>query len=311
MFALVKYIEDGKLYVANVSDIKKFDEDFIITKKYKVKFSDGHYYKAYIVSLGETPEEAKKNAEGKRFRQPTTRYEDESETSTCDEQDVTQQKAKKMNLQKAAVTNFQNITSRMLDSNAIEKNKLKLEVSNLKEEIAALKKENAVLRNLNIDLQQVVIEKFKNLVTTESSIHRVEETNSNDQALPGARQNGNVHLGRGIWMQSQIFDCIYRKKKDTIFLKELATAVFGEEVLKNSSVCGSASNRNKNEVAKPALDPTKLLAMQDLLKHRLNERGVAQEEQAKVVKKFDYIINEKIQDLRRPPRNNKKKSAVR
>ncbi|KAK4884941.1 hypothetical protein RN001_001212 [Aquatica leii] len=225
MFALLNYIADGKLYMANVSDIKKFDEDFIITKKYKVKFCDGHYYKAYILSL---------SGEAKRFRQPTTRYEDESETSTCDEQDVTQQKAKKMNLQKVAVTNFQNIASRMLDSNAIETNKLKLKVSNLKEEIAALKRENAVPKNLNIDLQQVVIEKFKNLVTTESSIHRVEETNSNDQALPGAKLNGNVHLGRGIWMQSQIFYCIYRKKKYTIFLKELAIAVFVEITIRIS-----------------------------------------------------------------------------
>ncbi|KAK4877019.1 hypothetical protein RN001_009525 [Aquatica leii] len=144
----------------------------------------------YICNVfSETP--GKKNAEGKRFRHTTTRYEDQSETSTCNEQDVTQQKAKRMNLQKAAVTNFQNIASRMLDSNAIETNKLKLEVSNLKEEIAALKRENEVLRNFNIDLQQVVIEKFKNLVTTESSIHRVEGTNSNDQASPGAKLNGN------------------------------------------------------------------------------------------------------------------------
>lgn len=218
MFALVKYIEDGKVYVTNVSNIKKFNEDFIVTKKYKVKFSDGHYYKAYIVSLGETPEEAKKNAEGKRFRQPTTRYENDSETSTCDEQDRqdVQQKTKKMNLQKAAITNYQNISSRTLDPNTIEMNKLKSEISNLKEEIAALKRKNELLTNLNIDLQQVVIEKFKNFAnaTTEcSTSSSVDETNLKDQAPPGTKLNGNVHLGRGIWMQSQIFDCIYRKKK--------------------------------------------------------------------------------------------------
>ncbi|KAK4871661.1 hypothetical protein RN001_015785 [Aquatica leii] len=74
------------------------------------------------------------------------------------------------------------------------------------------------------------------LVTTESSIHRVKETNSNDQALPGAKLNGNVHLCRGIWMESQIVDFIYRKKKDTIFLKELATALFVEITIRYTFV---------------------------------------------------------------------------
>ncbi|KAK4875935.1 hypothetical protein RN001_012357 [Aquatica leii] len=52
MYALVKFVEDGQVYVADVADIKKFQEDFIPNQRYKVKYSDDQYYKAYIVSIG-------------------------------------------------------------------------------------------------------------------------------------------------------------------------------------------------------------------------------------------------------------------
>lgn len=48
------------------------------------------------------------------------------------------------------------------------------------------------------------------------------------------------------------------------FIKNLAVAVFGIKVLKESTVTGNISNRKKkynNEKARPALDPTKLKAI--------------------------------------------------
>ncbi|KAK5640347.1 hypothetical protein RI129_011158 [Pyrocoelia pectoralis] len=331
MYALVKFVEDGKLYVADVVDIKKFQEDFVANKKYKVKYSDDHYYKAYIVSVGATPDEARHNGEGKRFRQPTTRYKPDSETSTCDEQDEdldgvsrdntgnTHNRTKtKMNLQKAAIANYQVINSNssrvnMPDSNNHDReiHKLKLTITELKEEIVKLKEKNSEICQLNVNLQNIVIEKFKDLdkaLTADASSQGSEGTvKSENETTASARRNGDVHLGRGIWLPAHIFNCIYRKKKDTIFLKELATAVFGDDILMNSSICGMPSNRKKGEAVKPALDPTKLLAIQDILNQRLKERGVSPEEQTKIVTRMDHIINEKIQDLRRPPRSYKKK----
>ncbi|KAF5308581.1 hypothetical protein FQR65_LT18060 [Abscondita terminalis] len=86
----------------------------------------------------------------------------------------------------------------------------------------------------------------------------------NETLPPCTRINRNVHLGRNILLQSTVFDTIYRKKKDTIFMKEMATAVFGDEILINSSVTGITCNR-KREPAKPALVPTKLMAIQGLI----------------------------------------------
>ncbi|KAK4882492.1 hypothetical protein RN001_005811 [Aquatica leii] len=205
-----------------------------------------------------SPDEARHNADGKRFRQPTIRYKPDSETSTCDELDED------------------------LDGVSLAK-------------------------DCNREIQRfflITVSTWFLFCLPQLDLDKVLSTDSSSQGTEGTskleneeticmRRNGDVHL----------------EKKDSIFLKELATAIFGDDILMNSSICGMASNRKKGEAVKPALDPTKLLAMQDLLKHRLNEREVLPEEQIKINMRMDHIINEKkIQGLRRPPRINKKKT---
>lgn len=72
-----------------------------------------------------------------------------------------------------------------------------------------------------------------------------------------------IHLGEGVWIEKGQYDlCVYHAKGSyQLFVKNVALAVFGPEELKNSSVTGSVSRRNKNKPAFPGLDPVKLTAI--------------------------------------------------
>lgn len=74
-----------------------------------------------------------------------------------------------------------------------------------------------------------------------------------------------IHLGRDIWMPSQIFDSIVcNSRTKAQFVKNCAVAIFGKETLKRSSVTGSASNRCADRAARPKLDGTKMLALRGI-----------------------------------------------
>ncbi|KAK4875934.1 hypothetical protein RN001_012356 [Aquatica leii] len=139
-----------------------------------------------------SPDEARHNAEGKRFRQPTIRYKPDSETSTCDEQDedldpvslentegTHKNRTKtKMNLQKAAIANYQVINSNssrvnMPDPNNHEVYKLQLEITALKQEIVKLKEKNSKISQLNVNLRKIVVEKFKAKEITEQNAKNI------------------------------------------------------------------------------------------------------------------------------------------
>ncbi|KYN07073.1 BEN domain-containing protein 5, partial [Cyphomyrmex costatus] len=74
-----------------------------------------------------------------------------------------------------------------------------------------------------------------------------------------------VYLGHDVWITNCQYDSIVNVSKTcSIFVKNLAIAVFGTPILKASSVTGTVSNRTKdkkNEKARPKLDPAKMLAV--------------------------------------------------
>lgn len=73
-----------------------------------------------------------------------------------------------------------------------------------------------------------------------------------------------MHLGFDVYIPKSAYDSVLVISK-TIpqLIKNLALAVYGIKVLKESTVTGTASNRKKNEnvQSRPALDPTKLKAI--------------------------------------------------
>lgn len=183
---------------------------------------------------------------------------------------------------------------------------LETELFKANNKILQMEKKIEDLTQLNYKLQHKVIDKFKDLQLPPIKYNQEPSTEKKFQV--GERYEGNVHLGREVWLPANIFDAIYRKKKDSIFVKELAMAVFGEEVLLNSSTLGQTGNRTRT-VARPSLPPTQLLAIQDILRFRLLERGEPLEAVNKSLCGMDKIINEKIQDLRRLPRSMKQRNT--
>lgn len=78
-----------------------------------------------------------------------------------------------------------------------------------------------------------------------------------------------IHYGRGIFVTLHRYNMALTagikpdKKGDyQLLIKTLGETVFTREELENSSVSGKSSNRNKEADPRPALDPTKLLALQ-------------------------------------------------
>lgn len=66
--------------------------------------------------------------------------------------------------------------------------------------------------------------------------------------------NDSVTLSLDQWVACQ------RQKKESKFVRSLATAIWGRNILKNRSTSGKVSNRliNDGGAAKPPLTPTKL-----------------------------------------------------
>lgn len=69
-----------------------------------------------------------------------------------------------------------------------------------------------------------------------------------------------VFLGGNIFLEKGKWDLISNNVKDTIFVKDLATAIWGKDNLKGRSLEGIPCNRLKSQGAtsKPALTPEKL-----------------------------------------------------
>ncbi|CAH0550591.1 unnamed protein product [Brassicogethes aeneus] len=272
-FVYVKYVKDNVVATVTPGKIKRFNiNDYNPTKTYSVLYQN-EYYRAYIISTGETEEEAIRNGTAKRFRMPNKqKLLDELEYSTVDE-DNTDEKAavppkKKTNKTADAIgiENYINVIGeqscsvrnevRTLKPEAKENNKLQLEINELKKKQKEFEKEIKDLRQLNRSLQLEVIDVMKELVLTKF-VNQQEEK----EVAVGDRVNGNVYLGRDVWLPCQIYDSAASKaiRKDySLFIKEIAVAVFGQNLLSQSSVTGIASNRVKGP-AKPPLDSTKII----------------------------------------------------
>ncbi|KYN02499.1 BEN domain-containing protein 5, partial [Cyphomyrmex costatus] len=75
-----------------------------------------------------------------------------------------------------------------------------------------------------------------------------------------------IHLGEGVWIDKNQYDlCVYYGKNGyQAFVKHLAVAIFGIEVLKTSSVTGGVCKRNPNKLPFQRLDPIKLTAINSM-----------------------------------------------
>lgn len=73
-----------------------------------------------------------------------------------------------------------------------------------------------------------------------------------------------IHLGEGVWLKKDTYDEIAKMSKSpSVFIKNLAVAIFTPDVLRNSSVTGKLSAKQKKlgTNARPRLNPDCITAI--------------------------------------------------
>uniref|UniRef100_A0A9J8BJ12 BEN domain-containing protein n=1 Tax=Cyprinus carpio carpio TaxID=630221 RepID=A0A9J8BJ12_CYPCA len=109
-------------------------------------------------------------------------------------------------------------------------------------------------------------------------------------------KDGKIHIGDNIWIREEVWRKITSTTKDSLFVKEMAVALWGTATLQRRSVSGKECPTNRHS-QKPPLTPSKLQVLRvcfsDWLKQKEPERG----EREKREKQVGYYISPKIQDI--------------
>ncbi|KAM7298247.1 BEN domain-containing protein 5-like [Ixodes scapularis] len=105
--------------------------------------------------------------------------------------------------------------------------------------------------------------------------------------------NDSVTLSLDQWVTCQ------RQKKESKFVRSLATAIWGRNILKNRSTSGKVSNRliNDGGAAKPPLTPTKLNVLEACYEDWLREHGASGDVLAERMAAMTTHINSAVRDL--------------
>ncbi|XP_043467299.1 uncharacterized protein LOC122501696 [Leptopilina heterotoma] len=190
-----------------------------------------------------------------------------------------------------------------------EMHNLKLENKKLRLELEETNRMQKELTVLNRDLQSRLVNDYEELRT---SLANVCATDVNHQQLTDVflpigyvrRLDKNVHLGRDVWIPKSTYDTVMcTARNPSIFIKNMALAVFGHETLERSSVTGQLSNRTRKFYEGPPkqkLDPTKLLAIKDVFRYWLQEIKKVDECTTDIeLRKVGSYIGHKIADLNR------------
>ncbi|KAM7293441.1 uncharacterized protein LOC115327774 [Ixodes scapularis] len=107
-----------------------------------------------------------------------------------------------------------------------------------------------------------------------------------------------VDIGNGV-LVDQASLLLAQGKRDALFVKDLAVAVFGSRLLMDSSVLGRHCPKKPGQERKPALCPTKLSVLKNVYVARLVNKGMPERFAKAGAKDVTRFINEKITELRR------------
>ncbi|XP_039305723.1 uncharacterized protein LOC113005549 [Solenopsis invicta] len=131
---------------------------------------------------------------------------------------------------------------------------LEAALKSAKVKIKDLKLMNNKLTGLNIELQKTVISYVKQLTDEENMVSLKPHKNiiNSVPAVGYIREHDKkIHLGEEVWLEKTHYHlCVYILRKSyQSFVKNLALAIFGPKLLKNSSVIGSVSRQMPNKAA--------------------------------------------------------------
>ncbi|XP_076129126.1 BEN domain-containing protein 5-like [Alosa pseudoharengus] len=128
-----------------------------------------------------------------------------------------------------------------------------------------------------------------------------------DELAQFFEEDGKIHLGQGVWIRAEVWRRIGSSLKDSIFVKELAVAVWGTATLKNRSITGKECPTKKGE-ARPPLTPKKLRAVKECFQWWLRHQGVVEEEElGKRTRAMGHYVSQKIMDIRKKDDKDKQK----
>ncbi|XP_040071579.1 spindle pole body component 110 [Ixodes scapularis] len=196
------------------------------------------------------------------------------------------------------------------------------QIKKLQSQLEEKDKELAQLRSLNMKLQERLLKQDEDKETSQPASHLgqctiksgpdhkkkcvespqrfSEAAGDNLRERQPAPNENKVDLGQGIHLNRLVWEEVDRSGKDTIFVKELAVALYGPRELMERSAKGKHSPRYPGLPKKPAISPVKLAVIEDCYRERLQKGGMPGYLAGKAARKdVTTLINEKIADLRR------------
>ncbi|XP_056605039.1 BEN domain-containing protein 5-like [Triplophysa dalaica] len=216
---------------------------------------------------------------------------------------------------------FQKKQKHQLQEELMECKKRHAELEKINKDLVA---ELTTYRQLNVTLQQNINEVLQRAFskTHDSSFFEVSETSSSlpekgtperqtSDKLPNTsgeiyeRKNGKIHVGENVWLREEVWKKIRSSAKDSLFVKEMAVALWGTATLKNKSVSGNECPTNKNPV-KPPLTPSKLQVLRVCFSDWLRTKEPEKNEREKRENRVGYYISQKIQDIIKKEQRNEK-----
>ncbi|CAH2101560.1 unnamed protein product [Euphydryas editha] len=196
--------------------------------------------------------------------------------------------------------------------------KLLHELQSIKNE---LKKRDAFEKNVNEQMAKMIVAHDENKKLIQSILDKLNEFRATPSdrgsvvltSFPSVgfhrKSDKTIHIGEGVFIPKADYDVAKVKAKSgSQFIKNILILIFSPEELLESSVTGRKSNRYKKEKQKPALDPTRLLALKSIYKHYLESLELDPEVIKIELKKTNEYISSKISDLRKlsPQKKSKK-----
>ncbi|XP_056270225.1 BEN domain-containing protein 5-like [Pseudoliparis swirei] len=160
----------------------------------------------------------------------------------------------------------------------------------------AVEAENKTLRGLNIELQQQLLKKLK---TTSTPIETGCESAEEPSVSPYGDKislEGDINIRKETWVR------INRNNRDSLFVKELAVAIWGTKTLGEKSLTGKECPTTKT--TRQPLTPKKLQTLKVCFKEWLQKKTLEETElQARWAKAGRYIT-EKIMDINKKNKKN-------
>ncbi|KAM7291912.1 BEN domain-containing protein 5-like [Ixodes scapularis] len=320
MYAFVRFQDDAKKLVVPVVDVKNFTpahtKDFNGRCWYDVWWQDQEddeqtgYYRAQIIKLYRTQEEAEEERRTKRVPIPKPPSDEESDSESTSEdsgaavsqsQKSKSEVAKKKRSEAVLQAYKKQQSERLYPDEDVQPDPLVIahaKIRQLKKELKEVRLQNSRLQTalcckvLQKGSQVQASPYIQRPASVPASVHsspeelpipardpsphdlfEVEEDQAAPLGQPTLFQTGGekVYVGANIWVPSKSYSDLLARTRDSLFVREAAVIIFSTSGLAGKSVTGISSNRTKNS-PKPALEDFKFKALGTFFLHYLVHR---------------------------------------